>query len=106
VRANGLEGGHVDFDSGHPGLLKDLSRGVLIVRVLQAPLRPEKIKDETTKDIEGLPVVEETPDVVPLQAGWVISTFEDGFAQQNEQHYRYTTYVPIAKMGQEKGKMK
>jgi hypothetical protein len=81
VKANGLPGGHADFDSGHPGLLKDLSKGVLIVQMLLAPLGPKKIKDEAMEDIEGLPVVGETPNMVPLQARWVIFAFEDCFAQ-------------------------
>jgi hypothetical protein len=79
VRANGLLGGHADFDSGHLGLLKDLSRGVLILEMLLTPLGPEKIKDEATNDIEGLLVVGETLDMVPLKARWVVFAFEDSF---------------------------
>ncbi len=47
--------------------------------MLLTPLGPEKIKDEATNDIEGLLVVGETLDMVPLKARWVVFAFEDSF---------------------------
>ncbi len=84
TRANCLLGGHADFDSGNPGLMEDLSRRVLIVKMLPASFGPEEVKDEVVEDVERLFGVGEAPNVVSLEARWVILTLENSFAQHDE----------------------
>ncbi len=81
---NRLLGGHVDLNYGHPSLLQDFAKGILIVEVLSASLRLEKVKDEASEDVKGLPDVGVAPDVVALKVGWIVIAFEDDFPQQNE----------------------
>jgi hypothetical protein len=64
--------------------MKDLSRRVLIVKVLPASLRPKEIKDEVVEDVEGLLNVGEAPDVVSVETRWVVLALEDSFTQQDE----------------------
>ncbi len=40
TKANGLLSGHTDLDSGRLGLLEDLSRGDLVIKVLPGPFEP------------------------------------------------------------------
>jgi hypothetical protein len=79
-----LPGGHVDFDSGNLGLMKDLSRKILVVKVLPASLGPEEVKDEATEDVKRLPDVGEAPDMVFVETRWVVLALENTFAQQDE----------------------
>lgn len=59
------------------GLMKDLSRRKLIVKMFLASLEPKEVKDETVKDVEGLPGVGEAPDMVSLDARWVVLALEN-----------------------------
>jgi hypothetical protein len=52
--------------------MKDLSKRVLIVKMLPASIGPKEVKDEAAEDVEGLPSVGEAPDVVSLEVGWVV----------------------------------
>ncbi len=81
---NLLPGGHADLDRGHPSLLKDLSRGIQIVKVHPTSFEPKEIKDEAPEDVEGLPDVRESPGVVALEFGGVVLALVDGFPQQDE----------------------
>jgi hypothetical protein len=80
-RVDGLPSGHPNLDGGHPGLLKNILRGVLVVKVLAAPLRPKEVQNEAMKDVERLFDVRKAPYVVALGTGGVIFSFEYGFAK-------------------------
>ncbi len=67
--ANRLPGGHADLDRGHPGLLQDFVRRILVVEMLPTSLRPEKVKDEAFENVKGLLDVGVAFDVVTLKAG-------------------------------------
>jgi hypothetical protein len=79
---DGFPSGHPD--GGHPGLLKSVPKGVLIVKVLSASFRPKKIEDEATKDVERLPGVGEAAGMVLVTIEGVVFSFEDHFTQKNE----------------------
>jgi hypothetical protein len=81
---DGFPSGHLDLDGAHPGLLKSVPKGVLIVKVLSASFRPKKIEDEATKDVERLLGVGEAAGVVPVTIGGVVFSFEDHLTQKNE----------------------
>jgi hypothetical protein len=48
--------------------------------VLLASFRPEKVKDEATEDVEGLPDVRVALDMVTLKVGRIVIAFENDFA--------------------------
>ncbi len=50
TRANRLPSGHANFDSGNLGLMKDLSRRILVIKVFPTSLGLEEIKDEAAED--------------------------------------------------------
>jgi hypothetical protein len=54
---DGFPSGHLGFDDGYPGLLNDVLKGILIVKVLSASFELKKIEDEAMKDVERLPGV-------------------------------------------------
>jgi hypothetical protein len=83
-RVDGLPSGHPNFNDSHPGLLKDFLRGILVIEVLPASLRPKEIEDETAKDVKRLSDVEKAPYTVPLDPRGVIFFFENGFTQHDE----------------------
>ncbi len=58
---------------------KTFLRRVMVVEVLPAPLGTEIVKDEATKNVEGLLDVREAPDVASLNARGVVFSFEDDF---------------------------
>ncbi len=66
---DGLPSGHPNFDSSHPGLLKDFRRGILIIEMLLAFLRPKEVEDEVMKDVKRLFDVGKAPYMVPLNLG-------------------------------------
>ncbi|CAK9236626.1 unnamed protein product [Sphagnum troendelagicum] len=84
MRVNRLLGGHADFDSGNPGLMKDLSKIILIVKMFLASLGPKEIKDEVAEDVKGLPNVGEAPDVVSMEVRWVVLVLENNFTKHDE----------------------
>jgi hypothetical protein len=53
-RINGLPSGHSNLNGSNPGLLKDFPRGILVIKMLPASLRPEEVEDKTTKDVKRL----------------------------------------------------
>jgi hypothetical protein len=65
-------------------LLKDFPRGILVIEMLPASLRPKEVEDEATKDVKRLSDVGEAPYMVPLSPGRVIFSLEDGFTQHDE----------------------
>jgi hypothetical protein len=64
--------------------MKDLSRRKPIVKMLSASLKPEEVKDEIVEDVEGLSSVGKAPNVVSMEARWVVLVLKDNFAQQDE----------------------
>jgi hypothetical protein len=78
---NHLLGGHADFDGGHPCLVKDLLKIILVIEVPLAPLRPEVVKKKTTENLQGLLDVGEAVNMIALEVGRVIFAFENDFAQ-------------------------
>jgi hypothetical protein len=68
-RIDDLPSGHPNLNDSHPGLLKDFPRGILIIAMLSASLRPKAVEDEATKDVKRLSDVGEAPYMVPLDLG-------------------------------------
>jgi hypothetical protein len=60
-------------------LLKDFPRGILIIKMLPASLRPEEVEDKTAKDVKRLSDVGEASYMVPLDGGGVIFSLENSF---------------------------
>jgi hypothetical protein len=81
---DGLPSGHPNLNGSHPGLLKDFPRGILVIEMLPASLRPKEVEDEAMKDVKRLFDVREAPYMVPLNPGRVIFSLEDGFTQHDE----------------------
>jgi hypothetical protein len=81
---DGLPSGHPNLNSGHPRLLENFSKGVLVVKVLPAPLRLEEVEDEAMENVEWLYDVREAPYVVALGTKGVIFSFKDRFAKEDE----------------------
>ncbi len=77
---NGFPGGHADFDRGHPGLEQDSFQRVLVVKVPAAPLRPEVVQQKASKNVEGLPDIGVTPNVVSVEVEGILFLFDDGLA--------------------------
>jgi hypothetical protein len=63
---DGLLNGRPNFNGSHSGLLKDFPRGILIIEMLLASLRPKEVEDEAAKDVKRLFDVGEAPYMVPL----------------------------------------
>jgi len=78
-RVDGLPSGHPNLNGSHPSLLKDFAKGILVIEMLPASLRPKEIEDEATKDVKWLSHVREAPYMVPLNLERVIFFLEDGF---------------------------
>jgi hypothetical protein len=81
---DGLPSGHPNLNGSHPGLLKDFPRGILVIEMLPASLRPKEVEDEAMKDVKQLSDVGEAPYMVPLDLGGVIFSLEDGFTWYDE----------------------
>jgi hypothetical protein len=60
-------------------LLKDFPRGILVIEMLPASLRPKEVEDEIAKDVKRLSDVGEAPYMVPLDLRGVIFSLKDGF---------------------------
>jgi hypothetical protein len=52
--------------------LKDFPRGILVIEMLPASLRPKEVEDEAAKDVKWLSDVGEASYMVPLDPGGVI----------------------------------
>jgi hypothetical protein len=65
-------------------LLKDFPKGILVVEMLLASLRPKEVEDKTTKYVKWLFDVGEAPYMVPLNPRGVIFSLKDGFTQHDE----------------------
>jgi hypothetical protein len=65
-------------------LLKDFPRGILVIKMLLASLRPKEVEDKTAKDVKRLSDVGEASYMVPLDTGGVIFSLEDSFTQHDE----------------------
>jgi hypothetical protein len=48
---NGFLGSHPDLNSGHLGLLENVPRGVLAVKMHLASFSLEEVENETSKDV-------------------------------------------------------
>jgi hypothetical protein len=66
---NGLPSGHPNLNGSHPSLLKDFPRGILVIEMLSASLRPKEVKYKTTKDCKRLFDIGEASYMVPLDPG-------------------------------------
>jgi hypothetical protein len=66
---DGLPSGHPNLNGSHPGLLKDFPRGILVIEMLPASLRPKEVQVEATKDVKWLFDVGEAPYMVSLDPG-------------------------------------
>jgi hypothetical protein len=66
---DGLPSGHPNLNCRHPSLLKDFSKGILLIEMLPASLRPKEVKDETAKDVKRLSNLGKAPYMVPLDPG-------------------------------------
>ncbi len=64
MRSNSFPNGHTDLNGGHPGLEEDFFERVLVTEVPSAPLGPEVVEKEATKDVERLPLVSEAAGVM------------------------------------------
>jgi hypothetical protein len=60
-------------------LLKAFPRGILVIEMLLASLRPNEVQDEAMKDVKRFSDVGEAPYMVPLDPGRVIFSLKDGF---------------------------
>jgi hypothetical protein len=79
---NGLPSGHPNLNGSHPSLLKDFLRGILIIEMLLASLRPKEVEDKTVKDVKQLFDIGEASYMVPLDpggGGGVIFSLKDSF---------------------------
>jgi len=81
---DGLPSGHPNLDSSHLGLLKDFRRGILVIEMLLAFLRPKEVEDEVMKDVKQLFDVGKAPYMVPLNPGKVSFSLKNGFTQHDE----------------------
>jgi hypothetical protein len=81
---NGLPSGHSNLNGSNLGLLKDFPRGILVIKMLPASLRPKEVEDKTAKDVKQLSNVRETSYMVPLDPRGVIFSLEDNFTQHDE----------------------
>jgi hypothetical protein len=66
---NDLPSGHSNLNGNNPGLLKDFPRGVLVIKMFPASLRPKEIEDKTMKNVKRLSDVGEASYMVPLDPG-------------------------------------
>jgi hypothetical protein len=53
-------------------LLKDFPRGILVIKMLPASLRPEEVEDKITKDVKRVSDIGEASYMVPLDPRGVI----------------------------------
>jgi len=84
VRSNSLPSGHTDLHRRHPGAKKDIVKGELIIKVFSTSFRPEMVKNETLKDVEGLTRVGEAVGVVREKSEGVIFEFQGSFTEKHE----------------------
>ncbi len=86
-RLSGGPEGIDGFPSGHPNLndvLKNVFKEVLIVKVVPATFRPEKVEDETFEDVKWLLSEGKFANMVTLAIGGVVFSFEDQFTHKNK----------------------
>jgi hypothetical protein len=79
---NGFPSGHPNLNSSHPGLLKDFPRGILIIEMLPASLRPKEVEDKVVKDVKQLLDIGEASYMVPLDLRGVIQ--HDKWPRKND----------------------
>jgi hypothetical protein len=48
---DGFLGSHPDLNDGHPGLLENIPKGVLAIKMHLASFGPEEVQNETSKDV-------------------------------------------------------
>jgi hypothetical protein len=65
-------------------LLEDFPRGILVIEMLPASLRPKEVEDKVAKDVKRLSDIEEASYMVPLNPRWVIFSFENNFTQHDK----------------------
>jgi hypothetical protein len=77
---NGFPGGHADLNHGHPSLEQDSFQGVLVVKVLAAPLGPEIVQQEASENVKGLLDIGVPSGVVSVKVRRVIFLFDHNLA--------------------------
>jgi hypothetical protein len=48
---DGFLGSHPDLNGGHPSLLEDVPKGILVVKMDPASFGPKEVKNETSEDV-------------------------------------------------------
>jgi hypothetical protein len=76
---NGLPSGHPNLNSSHPSLLKNFPRGIIVIEMLPASLRPKEVKDKAEKDVKRLSNIRVASYIVPLDPRGVIFSLKDSF---------------------------
>jgi hypothetical protein len=66
---NGLPSGHPNLNDSLRSLLKDFPRGILVIKMLLASLRPKEVEDKAAKVVKRLFDIGETSYMVPLDLG-------------------------------------
>jgi hypothetical protein len=83
--------GHPNLNGGHPGLLKDFPRGILVIEMLSTSVWPKKVKDEIAKDVKQLSNVEKAPYMVPLDLGGSFSLLKTASPSMTNGQERMTS---------------
>ncbi len=74
---DGFPGDHPNLNSGHPRLLDNISRWVVIVKMHPTTFRPKEVKNESFKNVQQLSNVGKATSVVTLNIGKVILSFKN-----------------------------
>jgi hypothetical protein len=77
---NGFPGRHPNFNIGNPSLLENIVGAVMHIKVHPTPFQPKEIKNETPKNIQWLPNKRETTNMVILNFGRIILSFDNYIA--------------------------
>jgi hypothetical protein len=98
VGFNSLPSGHTDLNRRHPGLKKDILKGITVVEVHPAPFRPKVVEDETPEDIEWLASVRVASGVVREDAWDVVVKLHSGFTEEHKRlvHLKVAVSFPFA----------
>ncbi len=76
---DGFPGGHPNFNNGHLGLMENIARGVLRVKVHPTSFQPKEIKDEALNNVKWLSNVREAANMVTLNIKRAFFSFNNKF---------------------------
>jgi hypothetical protein len=74
---DGFLGCHPNFNSSDPSLLENITGGLLCIRVHPTPFQPKEIKYEIPKNIQWMLNKKETTNMVVLNFGRIILSFDN-----------------------------